>query len=425
MKKYALIKTFTLFSIIAFILTGLILSLIISGHIRDDRMANVEEASQFAVNNVINKNLIAADLDSPISDSKEIRIKSELSDLMDSYGIKSVALLNSHKEVILTGNSDFAERETDVNLDRILHGEIPFSISSVYWLSKGKEGKFFFNIYEPVLFNGKVEGVLVFQIPEETISAHVSMIIQTVVLTLSGGLLVLFMLLTGVLHKASTILFNQNEELTKQKAEIETAYKRLENSYKSSISALSNAVDARDPYTAGHSSRVTRIALLLSKELDMPKKETRILEYAALFHDIGKIGVPDRILNKHGKLSDDEYEHIKKHPDIGVNILENIDFLAEALPIIRHHHERYCGNGYPAGIKGEEIPLGARIIAIADTYDAMTTDRPYRKAFNHDAAIQEILTNKGSQLDGSLVDRFMEIERFIRNNTNSAYEEVI
>lgn len=428
MKKYSLIKTFTLFSMIAFILTGIILSIIISGHIKDDKMANLEEAAQFAVKTVVRRDFELSDLDSPMASSKEERIRSELYDLMDKYKLESVTLINSKKAVIIPGDSDFTERQMDVNLDRVLHTEVPFAISDVYRLSdtEGKqENKLVFNIYEPILFNGKVEGVFVLQIPEQAVSNHVSMIIQAVVLTLSGGLLVLFLLLIGVLYRTSKTLLKQNEELTKQKAEIETSYKRLEDSYKSSVSALSNAVDARDTYTAGHSSRVTKIALLLSKELNMSEENMRILENAALFHDIGKIGIPDRILNKNGKLTKEEYELIKKHPDIGVSILENVDFLTGALPIIRHHHERFCGNGYPSGIKGEEIPLGARIIAIADTYDAMTTDRPYRKAFDHDTAIQEILKNKGSQFDDMLVDAFMSIESMIKNSTDSVYEEII
>ena len=427
MKKYSLVQTFTLFSIIAFILTGIILSFIISGHIKDDKMMNLEKAAHFAANTVVKRDLEVADLDGSISDNKEQRIKSELYDLMDSYELESVTLINSKKTLIISDDSDTTERQMVANLDRVLHAEAPYSISDVYRINDAgvKEDKLVFNVYEPVLFNGKVRGVFVFQIPEQAISNHVSMIIQVVVLTLSGGLLVLFLLLIGVLYRASKTLIKQNEEVTKQKAEIEMSYKRLEDSYKSSVSALSNAVDARDAYTAGHSSRVTKIALLLSKEMNMPNDDMRILEYAALFHDIGKIGIPDRILNKNGKLTKEEYELIKKHPDIGISILEKVGFLTEALPIIRHHHESFCGNGYPSGIKGEEIPLGARIIAIADTYDAMTTDRPYRKAFDHDAAIQEIQKNKGSQFDDVVVDVFIRIESIIKNSMDSVYEEII
>lgn len=138
-------------------------------------------------------------------------------------------------------------------------------------------------------------------------------------------------------------MLKQNTELSKQKIEIETSYKKLNDSYRNTIFALSNAVDARDPYTAGHSARVTKISMLLGKTLDLKEKELGNLEYAALFHDIGKIGIPDCILLKNGKLTDEEFEIIKKHPEMGVHILKSIDFLTEGLPIIKHHHEKFMG----------------------------------------------------------------------------------
>lgn len=138
------------------------------------------------------------------------------------------------------------------------------------------------------------------------------------------------------------------------------------------------------------------------------------LEYAALFHDVGKIGIPDSILLKDGKLTENEYEIIKIHPEMGVNILSSIDFLADVLPIIKHHHENFIGTGYPDQLKGEDIPLGARIIAIADTYDAMTSNRPYRKKISHDAAVEEIVRCKGYQFDNTIVVAFLEIEQFLK-----------
>jgi len=241
------------------------------------------------------------------------------------------------------------------------------------------------------------------------------MIVQVIILTVFGGFLVLFLLLIGLLYKTSQTLLNQNKELINQKSEIELSLKKLDDAYLNTVFALSNAVDARDPYTAGHSERVSKISMLLSRELKLSEETLEILEYTGLFHDIGKMGIPDHILNKSGKLTDEEYEVIKKHPDIGINILSNVDFLAKALPIIRHHHEKYSGNGYPCGIKGEEVPLGSRIIAIADTYDAMTMDRPYRQLFSHDAAVAEIQKHSGTQFDNKLVDVFMKIESSIKN----------
>ena len=194
------------------------------------------------------------------------------------------------------------------------------------------------------------------QIPEVVIKSHVDMLLKEIILTMSGGLLVLFLLLIRILYSASKTLRNQNNELINQKAEIETAYKQLSDSYRNTISALSNAVDARDAYTAGHSERVTKISLLIGENLGLSADEMKKLEYAALFHDIGKIGIPDHILLKNSKLTDEEFAIIQKHPEMGVNILKSIEFLDDILPIIMHHHERYIGNGYPDKLSGERIP---------------------------------------------------------------------
>lgn len=277
------------------------------------------------------------------------------------------------------------------------------------------KGEIVINLYEPIVIDGTVEGVCVLQIPYQSVISHANMLLQVIALTISGGLLVLFLLLIGILLRTSKTMLKQNDDLIEQKREIEISYKKLDDSYKCTVLALSNAVDARDPYTAGHSMRVSKISLLISGELKMTDEDSRILKYAALFHDIGKIGIPDGILNKKGKLTDHEYKLIKKHPDIGVNILGGIAFLLNALPLIKHHHERFNGKGYPSGIKGVEIPLCARIIAIADTNDAMTSDRPYRRGFSHNAAVQEIYENKGAQFDGMLVDVFMKIEGRIKD----------
>ena len=350
---------------------------------------------------------------------KASQIKSNIIETMDLYDIQSIILINQEKTEIMIDNSDFSgEQIYDNNLEKVLKGEVPFVVSDAYQINNVEEenkSKLVINVYEPIVYDRKVEGVVVLQILEKNISEHANMIVQVIALTVFGGFLILFLLLVGILYKTSQTLLNQNKELINQKSEIELSLKKLDDAYLNTVFALSNAVDARDPYTAGHSERVSKISMLLSRELNMTAENLKILEYAGLFHDIGKIGIPDHILNKNGKLMDEEYEVIKKHPDIGISILSNVGFLAEALLIIRHHHERFAGNGYPCGIKGKQIPLGSRIIAIADTYNAMTTDRPYRKRFSHDTAVTEIKKNSGTQFDDMLVDVFMKIESTIKN----------
>ncbi|MCX8028995.1 MAG: HD domain-containing protein [Brevinematales bacterium] len=184
-------------------------------------------------------------------------------------------------------------------------------------------------------------------------------------------------------------------------------YERLNSISSSIIKSLITALEARDEYTKGHSFRVQIYSIKLGNALRFSQKRIKQLELSAILHDIGKIGVPDSILRKPGTLTDEEFEVIKKHPVIGYNILSSIDGLDEVLEGIKYHHERFDGKGYPDGLKGQEIPIFARIISIADTLDAMTSDRPYRKGLPFEFALEEIKKSKGTQLDPELVDIFI------------------
>ena len=175
------------------------------------------------------------------------------------------------------------------------------------------------------------------------------------------------------------------------------------------IMAIANMIEARDAYTRGHSNRVAQCSVAIGKKLGLSEKELKNIDYMALLHDIGKIGVPDNILNKPFSLTEDEYAVMKKHPTKGYDILKNFSAIPDLHYGILYHHERYDGKGYPGGLKGEEIPFQARIIAIADTYDAMTSDRAYRKALPLDVVIEEFVENRGIQFDPQLVDVFLEM----------------
>lgn len=165
------------------------------------------------------------------------------------------------------------------------------------------------------------------------------------------------------------------------------------------IDCIVSALDAKDPYTAGHSSRVSDMSLVVCDLMKINSKEKQSIHIAAHLHDIGKIGVPDNVLLKEGRLNDDEWEKIKKHPVIGANILSKSHHLRELVDIVLHHHERYDGKGYPDRLSGKNIPLGARIIAICDSIDAMTSNRCYRKAHDFDFCYSEIEKNIGLMYD--------------------------
>jgi len=172
------------------------------------------------------------------------------------------------------------------------------------------------------------------------------------------------------------------------------------------IYALAAIVDAKDHYTYGHSKKVSEYAVALSQALGLPRDRIDTIRAAALLHDIGKVGIPDAILNKEGALTAEEWEPVKEHPQLGVEILRHVAELVNCLPAILHHHERYDGTGYPSGLKGSDIPLEARILAVADAYDAITSLRPYHKQLPPQQALAELKRLAGAQFDPELVDVF-------------------
>ncbi len=203
-------------------------------------------------------------------------------------------------------------------------------------------------------------------------------------------------------------LIAQQDALLKLNGELETAAKQLEKS-ENIVYTLALAVEAKDNYIKGHSERVAEYAGRIANAMQLTKEERGVISDAAILHDLGKMGISDAILNKPGALSPEEYKFIKQHPIIGEKICQPLSSAEGLLPIIRHHHERYDGKGYPDGLAGMEIPLGARILAIADAFDAMTSDRPYRTGMPFTKAISILIEGAGSQWDPSVVDRFVEV----------------
>lgn len=175
------------------------------------------------------------------------------------------------------------------------------------------------------------------------------------------------------------------------------------------VQALSVAIEAKDAYTEGHVQRVTQYAVALGEELGLPDEEIRSLQFGATLHDIGKIGIRSEVLNKEGPLTPEELTHVREHPLIGERIVGEVDFLQAVRPLVRHHQERFDGSGYPGGLQGEEIPFLARIIAVADAYDAMAIDRPYRRARGHAEALAVLRREAGRQFDPTVVKAFLRI----------------
>jgi len=207
-------------------------------------------------------------------------------------------------------------------------------------------------------------------------------------------------------------------------ADLKEAYADLEESYMETVFALAQAVELRDKYTRGHIGRVRNYALKLAKALKVPPKVLEIIAKAAILHDIGKIGTPDSILLKTGKLTDDEFAEMRRHAEQSAIVLKDISSMPpEVMKMIRHHHERHDGKGYPDGLKGNEIPVGAQVIAVADVFDALTTDRPYRKGYPVDEALEIMKEASGTQFNPGVLDAFLKIFDEQRKNLELTIEK--
>ena len=236
------------------------------------------------------------------------------------------------------------------------------------------------------------------------IQADAGTVQQSVFMTVGASLAALYLVLALLVRRGS-------EAIRCQQADSEGRSDEMKNRYESIVAVLCAALDLRDNVTQGHARRVSEIASVVAWQMGLRKDQLRQVEKAAILHDIGKIGVADAVLSKPGPLNESEWEEMRRHPELGRRVLNGIDFLQDAAEVVYAHHERWDGQGYPLGLRGEEIPLGARIFAVVDAYSAMTSHRPYRKAMPHGKAIDEILRNAGGQFDPAVVRVFAEAER--------------
>jgi len=263
-------------------------------------------------------------------------------------------------------------------------------------------------VYAPIVARGshKVLGVYeIYADPkglEHTLASRRNMIW----LTVAAVFLALWAALALLVRGASKTLTRQTRELRQRQRDLLASYERLEESSLEAIESLNATVEAKDPDTAGHSLRVQRVAMAIAAQLDLTAQQLDALRFGSLFHDIGKIAVPDGILVKPAKLDYWEYAQMKTHSAEGARIVEKFGRLRDAVPIIRHHHERWDGSGYPDGLAGSAIPLEAAIVGLADSWDAMTTDRPYHRALTEEEALAEIRDGRGTQFSPVVVDAF-------------------
>ena len=259
--------------------------------------------------------------------------------------------------------------------------------------------------------NGRVVGATEISLDDAEIEAAVARTRWTVWYAVGIVFGVLWLVLALLVRSASRRLQAQNDDLASRTHDIVESSRELEATLLATIETLNAAVEARDPYTAGHAQRVRRVALAIGRELRLPAKQLGTLGTAALFHDVGKIGMPDSILTKPEKLTRAEAAVMREHVTRGAEIVSRISSLRDCVPAILHHHERWDGLGYPDRLHGNDVPIESAIIAIADSWDAMTTDRPYANALSMDEALSQIQAGRGKQFNPAVVDAFLAVSR--------------
>jgi putative nucleotidyltransferase with HDIG domain len=267
-----------------------------------------------------------------------------------------------------------------------------------------RPGAHMLQLWMPITEDGKPIGVASIRRDislEEKQAQRIQLMLLAIIVF---GAIVLFFALRQVFLRSARVIARQH-------AEVASLLERVERTYDESLKALTSALDYRDNETQGHSLRVTSYALLLGRRMGLSEEQLDHLARGALLHDVGKIGVPDAILLKPGKLDEQEWAIMRSHVQLGFDMLQHIEFLQPSLDVVRYHHERWDGQGYPYRKEGEDIPLFARIFALCDTYDAMTSDRPYRKGLGYEAARAEIERCCGTQYSPDVVAAFLEIDK--------------
>lgn len=400
MKTNSLFKRFIIHSIISFLITGIILTFFVSRQIINREIDHSIQAVNLTLGHSLKHWFDDVNL-KKLSKKDIQKLDKEFSSLAELDNILNIKIWSKDGSLVYNQNNYYSFEK---NIDNYLKSKS--NNFKNYEIISNKNNQFDdFNeiiiIYLPIKENDKIIGYYQAYKSFDSARTTINKGIINVILILFLGLIILYYFLAKKIYKSS-------KKLIDQKNEILLSYEKLNTLFKSMITAITKAIEARDDFTSGHSERVSENTIGFAKYLNLEDDLIDKLEIASLLHDIGKLGVPEEIINKPGKLTNEEYDIIKKHPIIGEKIVENIEQLDTIVDIIRHHHERYDGLGYPDKLKGKEIPLMARIISITDAYDAMTSTRPYRKNLSINEALLEIKNNSKKQFDPDLVESFIK-----------------
>ena len=402
---------FALFSMLLVGLTGLVLSLYLAYSVKDGDIDDAVEQSREQVSRLVTAHLSPELAAAPLTGEQYAGFDSFVrSDIISANTIR-VRLWGQNGTLLYSSDSP-GQIGQSFPLDQRLADAFSGSTASRVADDPNDlvgpasvDARSVLAVYAPLAFEGEADVAAALEVHRAyaPIADRINKSQTFIYVAVAGAMGLLYAGLLGVAGRGSAIVSRQRRQMMVRSQE-------LKRSHDSLLQVLSAALDLRDQATKGHTLRLARLALAIGGELGFSDEELSHLEQAAMLHDMTKLELPKSILSKAGPLTADEWQKIQRHPELGYEMVSNAPFLREAGEIILCHHERYDGGGYPRGLKGDEIPLAARVFAVADAYSAMTSDRPYCRAVPHTAAMRESRGNAGTQFDPEVVDAFLEAD---------------
>lgn len=413
MRSLSLTKKFVLYSLIIIVVIGIFagrtLIMYTERHISQN-FVNHTVLIQEILKGTLKESDFEQDKKNLTSSDFDKRIKK----YVDKQGLVAIKIWSRKGEVLYSNSKGLIGKKfrVDDDLKKAFNGKLSYEesdLSDVENVFERPKYNSLLEIYSPVLINGRSVGAFESYFSMDPVIESVKKITLSIVILLSLGLGLLWITLSGLVNKASKTINQQNAQIKEFADQQVVSLKEIKEHYFGTIRSLAMAVEARDPYTSGHSNRTSHLSLQIGRQLRLPKEQLSILARAGMLHDIGKIGMPDSILSKNGPLTPQEWEKVKEHPIVSSTIVDSIPFLREISEIVKHHHEHYDGKGYPDGLASDSIPLEAQILSVADAHDAMTSDRPYRKALSTEEALRRLEEGKGQQFAPEIVEAFKTV----------------
>lgn len=404
--RLTLVQRFALTSFVVFACLGVAIGYLLNGFIVGTALQSARNTAYDTVHGRLIQWLTPGDLAKPMTGRRYRQFQAFVQQSILSGRTVRVKIWDPQGVVIYSDERGIVGKRFDVEdeLRSALDGKLASDVSNLSKAENLVDRQHFstlLEVYLPIRFgHGPIVGAFEIYQDYAPVAAEIASSRRELFSVLGGGLVILYLTLFGIVRRASGTIVTQQRALRRYTDELETSYNRT-------IASLAAAVDARDASTERHSERVTELSVALGRWLGLDDGAIEQLRRGALLHDVGKIGVSDAILRKPAALTEAEWREMRRHPEIGYRILQSVSFLEDSLPVVLHHHERWDGSGYPHGLRGAEIPLLARLFAVIDAYDAITSDRPYRAGAAHEVAVERLQGDAGTHFDPAMIEAFV------------------